>query len=113
MNNNFEKNQFTLGIFIDFSKAFDRVDHKILISKLKNNGIRGVNLYWFESYLFNRKQFIAYNSDNSSFACGVPQGSILEPLLFLFYVNGLSQGSNILDPKVFADDTNFFVATIK
>ena len=67
MNNSFERNQFTLGIFIDLSKAFDTVDHKILISKLKNYGVRGNNLKWFESYLNNRKQFIAYNNKYTSF----------------------------------------------
>ena len=56
MNNSFERNQFTLGIFIDLSKAFDTVDHKILISKLKNYGVTGNNLKWFESYLNNSKQ---------------------------------------------------------
>ena len=55
VNNSFERNQFTLGIFIDLSKAFDTVDHKILISKLKNYGVRGNNLKWFESYLNNPK----------------------------------------------------------
>ena len=111
MNNSFERNQFTLGIFIDLSKAFDTVDHKILISKLKNYGVRGNNLKWFESYLNNRKQFIAYNNKYTSFeiiTCGVTQGSILGPLSFLIYVNDLSQVSNILDPTMFAADTNFF-----
>ena len=75
MNNSFERNQFTLGIFMDLSKAFDTVDHKILISKLKNYGVRGKNLNWFESYFNNRKQFITYNNKYTSFetiACGVP-----------------------------------------
>ena len=111
MNYSFERNQFTLGIIIDLRKAFDTVDHKILILKLKNYGVRGNNLKWFESYLNNRKQFIAYNSKYTSFetiTCGVPQGSILETLLFLIYVNNLNQVSNILDPIMFADDTNFF-----
>ena len=84
MNNSFERNQFTLGIFIDLSKAFDTVDHKILISKLKNYGVRGNNLKWFESYL-NHKQFIAYNNKYTSFetiTCGVTQGSIPGPFFF-------------------------------
>ena len=66
INNNFEKNQFTLGIFIDLTKAFDTVDHNILISKLENYGVRRVNLKWFKSYLDNRKQFISYDNNNTS-----------------------------------------------
>ena len=111
VNNSFERNQFTLGIFIDLSKAFDTVDHKILISKLKNYGVRGNNLNWFESYFNNRKQFITYNNKYTSFetiTCGIPQDSILGPLLFLIYVNDLNQASNILGPIIFADDANFF-----
>ena len=63
INNSFEKNHFTLGIFIDLSKAFDTVDHSILIKKLKLYGIKGNNLRWLESYLNNRKQYISYNGN--------------------------------------------------
>ena len=109
MNNSFEKNQFTFGIFTKFLKAFDTVDHKILISKLKNYGVRRNKLKWFESYLNNCIQFIVCNNKYTSFetiTCGVPQGSILGP--FLIYVNDLNQRSNILDPTMFADDTIFY-----
>ena len=67
INNSIEKNHFTQGVFIDLSKAFDTVDHYILITKLKQYGIQGNNIRWFESYLSNWKQYIAYNSKSTSF----------------------------------------------
>ena len=85
----FDENKFTLGIFIDLSKAFDTVDHKILTKKLELYGIKGCNLRWFESYLSNRKQFITYGDKQTNIetiTCGVPQGSILGPLLILITI---------------------------
>ena len=96
---------------MDLSKAFDTVDHDILLKKLDMYGIKGINLKWFHSYLTNRKQFIKYrdqNTDLEILRCGVPQGSILGPLLFLIFVNDLKNSTKLLDPIMFADDTNLF-----
>ena len=106
----FEKEQFTLGVFIDLPKAFDTVDHSILLKKLKLFGVTDKNLAWFQSYLSNRKQYIEIGENSKTdpkyVTCGVPQGSILGPLLFLVYVNGLPNAPRLLDPIMFADDTN-------
>ena len=107
----FDKSKFTLLIFIDLSKAFDTVDHKILTKKLELYRIKGCNLGWIESYLSNRKEFITYGDKQTNLetiTCGVPQGSILGPLLFLIFVNDLHKVTKYLDPIMFADDTNLF-----
>ena len=103
-----EKNKTTIGIFLDLSKAFDTIDHKILLHKLEHYGFRGVVLEWFRNYLSNRKQYVSYNTCDSQLkdiVCGVPQGSILGPLFFILYVNDITSTSNILDFILFADDT--------
>ena len=104
--------EFTLAILCDLSKAFDVINHDILLRKLKCYGIRGVVNSWFESYLSSRMQFVEMDNCKSScipIKCGVPQGSILGPLLYLIYVNDIANScnGNILS---FADDTTLYMS---
>lgn len=97
-----------VSVLLDLSKAFDTVDHNILISKLSKVGIRGSSLQWIESYLSNREQYVEVNGMQSTslpINIGVPQGSILGPLLFLIYINDMSKCSDKLSFVHFADDT--------
>ena len=83
-----DRKEHAVGIFLDLSKAFDTVDHNILLDKLKHYGIRGMARDWVRSYLSNGLQFVQFNgqcSSPQSICCGVPQGSILGPLFFLLY----------------------------
>ena len=108
----FENKEHVLGIFLDLSKAFNTIDHKILLSKLWHCGIRGVAHDWFCSYLSNRKQLVEINNicfNTKSIKYGVPQGSILGPLLFSIYVNDLNNCLTLGKCIMYANDTNIFL----
>ena len=105
----FESNEYTIGIFLDLKKAFDTVNHQILIDKSDFYGIRGIPLAWLTSYVDNRQQYFMVNghvSSNNTVVWGVRQGSVLGPLLFLLHINDLFLSSNYLSFILFADDTN-------
>ena len=113
MASDIEKKNFSLGLFIDLSKAFDSLDHTILCNKLDHYGIRGIALDWFKSYLKSRNHYVdisGINSDSIEVEMGVPQGSILGPLLFYLYIDDLVHCSKLLNFFLYADDTAAFLS---
>ena len=106
-----DSRKFGCGIFVDLRTFFDTVNHQILLNKLEHYGIRDSMLNWFQSYLFDRKQFGSFNGESSELLvnyCGVPQCSVLGPLLFLVYINDLQNISKSLTFYWFADGTNIY-----
>ncbi len=102
-----DKNDVPTNIYLDLSKAFDTLDHTILLEKWNYYGINGAALKLMERYLTNHTQYVEINyvkSDTLKIMTGVPQGSILGPLLFIIYMNDIAHGSKIFDFIIYADD---------
>ena len=111
-----DKGKYCGAVFIDFNKAFDTVDHGRLLSKLPYYGIKDKELTWFENYLFGRRQSVIYDGSCSAsqpVVCGVPQGSILGPMLFILLINDIDHQFNSCKILLYADDTVVFTSSKK
>jgi hypothetical protein len=103
-----DKGETPISIFLDLSKAFDTIDHEILINKLQYYGFENSSLLLIRDYLCNRSQYVEYGNEASDFAgirTGVPQGSVLGPLFFIIYMNDICKASTLFKPIIYADDT--------
>ena len=112
----FNENKYHIAIFLDFSKAFDTICHKILLKKIEHMGFRGPIHQWLSSYLTNRKQYVNMgdsSSDTLNVKMGVPQGSTLGPLLFILYINDMSNCLSDLNVIHFADDSTLHISSEK
>ena len=110
--NSLNEKNYLIAIYLDLSKAFDTINHEILLTKLNHMGIRGGVGEWFKSYLSSRHQYVTVNgfqSSKNTITTGVPQGSVLGPLLFTLYINDMANACGDLESLHFADDTTLFL----